>query len=126
MSSKSLVVVFLAVILNTAHFFIPATIFNYSYDPVLGLLSFIIFISIIYFTSSIKKDILYLFLMLSSFLAQVLSYFINGRGVPDYINLSFFNSNIPDFLISFTLLTWWYFRVYKQPNSKPAEIEQDA
>jgi hypothetical protein len=115
----------LAVILNTIHFFIPAQVINYSFDPILGGLSFLLFLIIVGFTSNFKKDILFLALILISFLSQLTSFFVNG-GVPDYINLYFFNSNIPDLFITLTLLTWWYYRVYKLSKINPAEVNSDV
>lgn len=115
----------IAVILNTLHYFIPAQIINYSFDPLLGVLSLLVFFLIIWFTSSIKKDSLYLSLVVISFLSQLGSFFING-GVPDYINFYFFKSNIPDILITLTILTWWYYRVYKDAKINPAELEQNV
>jgi hypothetical protein len=61
-------------------------------------------------------------IIIFSFIAQVTSYYLNG-GVPDYINLYFFDSNIPDFIITTTILTWWYQRVYKHSKLIPAELE---
>ncbi len=121
-----LLLISLAVILNTLHFFIPAQVINYSFDPLLALLSFVTFLTIVFFTSSFRRDVVYIALILVSFIAQVASYYQNGGGAPDYINLIVLDSNIPDFLITITILTWWYYRVYKQPKIIPAKIEQDA
>jgi len=116
----------LAVILNTFHFFIPAQVINYSFDPILGLMSFLVFLVIVYFTSSLKKDLIFILLLSISLVSQITSYFFNSGGVPDYINLFIVNSNIPDFFITFTILTWWYYRVYKQTQVSPAEVNSDA
>lgn len=115
-----------AVVFNALHFFIPARVINYNFDPLLALLSFVTFLTIVFFTSSFKKDIVYIVLILVSFVAQVASYYQNGGGASDYINLLVLDSNIPDFLITTTILTWWYQRVYKQPKIIPANIERDA
>ena len=120
-----LVFIFLAVILNSIHFFIPARIINYSYDPILGSLAFLVFLLIVWLTSGLKKDLVFLSSLFISLVSQISSFFVNG-GVPDYINFYFFNSNIPDLFISLTLLTWWYYRVYKQPKITPADLERDA
>lgn len=120
-----LVFIFLAVILNSIHFFIPARIINYSYDPILGSLAFLVFLLIVWLTSGLKKDLVFLSILFISLVSQISSFFVNG-GVPDYINFYFFNSNIPDLFISLTLLTWWYYRVYKQPKITPADLERDA
>ncbi len=115
-----------AVILNVVHLFIPARIINYNFDPLLALLAFITFLTIVYFTSSFKRDFIFIFLIFTSFISQVIGYYQNGGGAPDYLNLLFLDSNIPDFIISLTILTWWYYRVYKQPNFIPAKIERNG
>ena len=115
-----------AVVLNIFHLFIPARIINYNFDPLLALLSFVTFLTIVFFTSSFKKDLVFIVLILVSFLSQLISYYQNGGGAPDYINLVVLDSNIPDFLITATILTWWYYRVYKQPKIIPANTELDA
>jgi hypothetical protein len=115
-----------AVVLNIFHLFIPARIINYNFDPLLALLSFVTFLTIVFFTSSFKKDLVFIVLILVSFLSQLVSYYQNGGGASDYINLVVLDSNIPDFLITVTILTWWYYRVYKQPKIIPANTELDA
>lgn len=121
-----LLILSLAVILNIFHFFIPAQIINYNFDPVLGIMSFVVFLVIVYFTSSFKRDLIFISLLSISLFSQITSFYINEKGVPDYINLILINSNIPDFIITFTILTWWYYRVYKQPQVSPAEVNSDA
>lgn len=123
---SKLVLLLLAVSLNILHIFIPARVINYNFDPVLGLLSFLVFLAIVYFTSSLKSDYFFFVLLGISFVSQVYSYFLNGGGVPDYIDLYLFNSNIPDFVITLTILTWWYKRVYKHHKLTPAEIGTDV
>jgi len=117
---------FLAVLLNSLHFIIPAKVINYSFDPFIGLLSLLGFMFIVYFTSSFKKDLIFVMIIVASFATQVVSFYLNNQGVPDYINLLIINSNIPDFLITATLLTWWYYRVYKQSKLDPADELQDV
>jgi hypothetical protein len=116
----------LAVVINLAHFFIPAKVYNPNFDPILSALSLIVFLSIIHLTSSLRKDFLFIILISLSLISQISSYYLNGGRIPDYIDLYLVNSNLPDFMISFTILTWWYYRVYKQPEMIPAKIEQDA
>jgi len=120
------VIIFLAVLLNTLHFLIPAKVINYSFNPILGVMSLGLFFIIVFITSSFRKDLLFLSLLSISLITQITSYYSNGGGVSDYINLYFLNSNIPDFMISLTLLTWWYQRVYKQHQISPADLEPDV
>jgi len=122
---SKILILFSTVILNTLHFFIPPQVFNYQFDPLSGVLALGIFSVLLFFTSGIKKDYLFISVIVISFVTQLISYYQNG-GVPDYINLYFFQSNIPDFFISITILTWWYLRVYKHPKINPATIKQDA
>ena len=114
-----------ALSLNVVHIFVTANVFNKEFNPVLGVLSFGIFTALVFFTSSLKKDSHFIFLIGASLVSQIGSFYLNGGKVPDYINLGLFNANIPDFIISITILTWWYQRVYKQPKVKPAELRQN-
>lgn len=119
------VLISLSIILNIFHLYIPASVINYNYDPILSLLSLLVFAGIIFFTSSFRSDWPFLAIISISLVFQNISFYSNG-GVPDYINLVVIKSNIPDFFITFTILTWWYYRVYKLSKLLPAKIEQDG
>jgi len=123
---NKLILIFLVSTINLLHLYIPGKVFNNNFDPYLSLLAFGIFFGLVAFISSLKKDWTYVSILGISLTIQVYSFFKNGGGVPDYINLGFFDTNIPDFFITLTILTWWYYRVYKQPRFIPAEIEQDV
>ena len=121
-----LILLSLALVSNIIHLFIPARVINTNFDPILSFLSLGFFLGIIHFISSLKRDWVYILLILISYFSQVASYYKSGGGVPDYINLFIFDSNIPDFFITLTILTWWYSRVYKGSKFIPAKIEQDG
>jgi hypothetical protein len=79
-----------AVVLNIFHLFIPARIINYNFDPLLALLSFVTFLTIVFFTSSFKKDLVFIVLILVSFLSQLVNMFsYTGAIFGNYINQQF-------------------------------------
>lgn len=125
MLSKLVFLIF-TVTLNIYHLYIPARVLNFAFEPFISILAFLTFLIIVFFISSLKTDWIFISTLGISLASQIYSFYSNGGGVPDYINLYFFDSNIPDFFISLTILTWWYYRVYKQSNLIPAKLEQDV
>lgn len=118
MHTYKVIISALVVGLNVLHLFYPFEfVLNKSYNPIISLLSLAGFIFLIHFSSELKKDYFYIFLVGSSLFSQIVSFYKNS-GVPDYINFGVFHSNLPDLVILSTILTWWYLRVYKYPNSK--------
>jgi len=45
-----------------------------------------------------------------TFSFQIIGYFINNFGVRDYVDLVLIQTNIPDLIIFFTLLTYLFFK----------------
>jgi hypothetical protein len=107
--------------LNLIHLLLPFGYkVNSSFNPAISILALGICLFFISKHSNLKKDSLFVFSLIASVITQNISNQVN-RGVPDYINFWVFNSNIPDILIFTTLLTWWYYRVYKFPKLNPAK-----
>lgn len=124
MKTLSRILILSAIGLNITHLILPFSGFslNKNYSPLFSLLGVIVLSAIFYSYSSFKKDWKFLLVIYLSFISQNISYQVNN-GVPDYINLYAFQSNFPDFLLFFSVLTWWYYRVYKNQNINPAKVK---
>lgn len=124
MKTLSRVIVLSAIVLNLIHLILPFSGFslNKNYSPLLSLFGIVILSGIFYIYSSLKNDWKFLLVIYLSFIAQNISYQLNS-GVPDYINLLIFQTNFPDFILFFSVLTWWYYRVYKSQITVPAKIK---
>lgn len=127
MHTYKVIISALVVGLNILHLFYPFDfVLNKSYNPILSLVSMIGFILLVHFSSELKKDYFYIFLVGFSLFSQVVSFYKNS-GVPDYINFGVFYSNLPDLVILSTILTWWYLRVYKYQNlQKQASVSDNS
>lgn len=121
----SKILILLSIALNIIHLILPFSGFslNDSFSPQASFFGILTVTVIFYLYSSIKKDWLFLLILYSSYICQNISFQLNN-GVPDYINLYVFKSNIPDFLMFTSVLTWWYFRVYKSKITLPAEVRK--
>jgi len=103
-------------ILNGIHILLPFEYsLNSSFNTSVSLISLGLCLFLIKKISSLVKDKAVVVTLITSVITQNISNQVN-RGVPDYLNFYFFKSNIPDILIFMSLLTWWYYRVYKSPK----------
>lgn len=125
MKILSKLIILLSVVLNSIHLILPFSGFtlNINYSPLLSFVGIILLSLIFHIYSNFRNDWKYLFVIYFSFIAQNISYQVNS-GVPDYINLYLLKSNIPDFLICSSILTWWYFRVYKSQINVATKVVQ--
>lgn len=106
----------LVLILNCIHILLPFEYtINSGFNSTFSIISLALCLILIKKISNLVKDRLVVFTLVVSVITQNISNQVN-RGVPDYFNLYLFKSNIPDVLIFLSLLTWWYYRVYKSPK----------
>lgn len=112
----------LIIFLNLIHLILPVgDKLNDKYSPAFSVIALFICLFCFKFFSDLKKDYRFIFSLVVSVITQNISNKVNG-GVPDYINFLIFTSNIPDIIMFLTILTWWYYRVYKHPKINPAKI----
>lgn len=110
------------ILLNCIHLFLPFGYnLNSNFNPALSILALSICLYCFKMFSNLKRDRFFVMALVFSVITQNISNKVNG-GVPDYINFYLFTSNIPDMLIFGTILTWWYYRVYKHQNINPAKV----
>jgi hypothetical protein len=121
MRTSSKLLFFSIFLLNGIHLLLPFEYqLNKSFNPSISFLALGISLFIIQKVSDFKKDRKFLVCLILASVTQNVSYHLNS-GVPDYINFGIFKSNIPDMLLFTTILTWWYYRVYKLPKLNPAK-----
>jgi len=101
---------------NGIHILLPFEYtLNSSFNSSISIISLGLCLYIIKKLSSFSKDRIVVLTLIVSVLTQNISNQVN-KGVPDYLNFYLFKSNIPDILIFISILTWWYYRVYKSPK----------
>jgi hypothetical protein len=121
MRTSNKLFLFVAILLNGIHIILPFEYqLNKSFNPSISFLALGISLLIVQKFSDFKKDRMFLILLILASLTQNISFHLNG-GVPDYLNFGLFKSNFPDILLFSTILTWWYYRVYKLPKLNPAK-----
>lgn len=79
---------------------------NYNFKPIIGfiLISFLYWLEIK--IRGTETEIFLLKLLALSYIFQVIGYLLNNFKVIDYIDLVVLQTNIPDLVIFFTLLTY--------------------
>jgi len=108
-------------LLNGIHLLLPFEYqLNKTFNPSISFLALGISLYFIRINSDFKKDRLFFYSLILATITQNVSFQLNG-GVPDYLNFGIFHSNIPDIILFISILTWWYYRVYKLPKLNPAK-----
>ena len=104
------ILVSILIILNIPHLFINTGVVNEKFNPLFGLFLILCLYWLAKKTGKMNSEMLFILIISLTFGFQVLGYLINNFRVRDYIDLVVFQTNIPDMIIFFTLLTYLFFK----------------
>lgn len=83
---------------------------NDKFNPVYGLITILVMSWLMIKSGNNLIERFLISVVSITFGFQIIGYFINGNAVRDYIGLVVFQTNIPDMIIFFTLLTYLIFK----------------
>lgn len=104
------ILISIVILINSIHLFINTGVLNEKFNPFLGLFLILSLIWLSIKTGDFVRESFLILLISISFLFQVTGYLLNNLRVRDYINFVVFQTNIPDMVIFFTLLTYLVFK----------------